>query len=190
MNDIPIRGGGSPSPSVPSLPISTDAEQKLVAFVTAKIEKLRKAVHIGADHEPTFYEVNQALCGYQDTNLALIALYNTAKVESMKAKERYDDWFAEKFIDIRDRVNPRTLAAQKWYSTKEIEMMVRRENLEEYHRLNTDILMTEQQLAFLRRLLESWSSHQYVLTQLSKNLVAEMKGLGVEDALERASSGT
>lgn len=214
MSDIPtraIRTRGSPDqapPSndpgepitVPSPPSSVAkdmrqayadaAEQRLTSFVEAEIAKMREAIHLGAGHEPTFYEVNEALCSYQDTNLALLALHNTVKVENIKAKEAFDDWFASRYIEIRDRVNPRNLSAQKWYSQKEIEMMVRHEYADEFNKYNWDFIATEQQLAFLRRMLESWSSHQYVLTQLSKNLIAEMNGLGVDDALNRAAEST
>jgi len=166
------------------------AEQQLISFVNAEISKIREAIHLGSGHEPTFYEVNEALCSYQDTNLALLALYNTAKIENIKAKEAFDDWFANRYIEIRDRVNPRNLSAQKWYSQREIEMMVRHEYSDEFNKYNWDLIVTEQQLAFLRRMLESWSSHQYILTQLSKNLIAEMNGLGVDDALNRAADST
>jgi hypothetical protein len=166
------------------------AEQRLTSFVEAEIAKMRSAIHLGSGHEPTFYEVNEALCSYQDTNLAILALYNTTKVENVKAKETFDDWFAGRYIEIRDRVNPRNLSAQKWYSQKEIEMMVRHEYVDEFNKYNWDLVVTEQQLSFLRRMLESWSSHQYVLTQLSKNLIAEMNGLGVDDALNRAAEST
>jgi len=215
MSDIPtraIRTRGSPEPtpsitdpeniSTVSFPATSNvakdarqayadaAEQQLTAFVNTEIARLREAIHLGSGHEPTFYEVNEALCSYQDTNLALLALHNTAKVENVKAKEAFDDWFAGRYIEIRDRVNPRNLSAQKWYSQKEIEMMVRHEYADEYNKYNWDLIATEQQLAFLRRMLESWSSHQYVLTQLSKNLIAEMNGLGVDEALNKASEST
>jgi hypothetical protein len=165
---------------------ATRAEEQLTTFVNTQIESMREAIHLSAGHEPTFYEVNQALCTYQDTNLGILALHNTAKVENTKAKEAYEDWFAGRYIEIRDRVNPRNLSAQKWYSQKEIEMMVRKEYPEEFNRYNWDVIATDQQLNFLRRMLDSWASHQYVLTQLSKNLIAEMNGLGVEDALTKS----
>jgi len=189
--DIPVRAVRQKSEQFP--PPSSDpayvaeVEKKLLLFVDEQISKMRDAIHLSAGHEPTFFEVNEALCSYQDTNLGLLALYNTAKIENVKAKEAFDDWFAGRYIEIRDRVNPRSLAAQKWYSQKEVEMIVRHEYADEYTKHNWDVVITEQQLAFLRRMLESWASYQYVLTQLSKNLVAEMNGLGVEDALSRAA---
>lgn len=196
----PIRMRGEPASPPPASTVNVDeeikklraeeAERKLVTFVEDQISKMRDSLHLSSGHEPTFYEVNEALVTYQDTNLGLLALHNTAKLENTKAKEAFDDWFAGKFIEIRDRVNPRNLSAQKWYSQKEIEMMVRKEYSDEFNKYNWDLIATEHQLAFLRRLLETWASQQYVLTQLSKNLIAEMNGLGVEDALNRASEST
>jgi len=185
MSDtIPTRQVKTRGPESPPTVFNNDeAEARLTAFVQDSIEKIRSKVQFEAGKEPSFFEVNQALLTYQDTNLGLLALHNTAKMENTRAKEAFDDWYAQKYIDVRDRVNPRTLSAQKWYGAKEIELMIRNEYKEEYHRYNWDVIITEQQLAFMRRLLEGWASYQYVLTQLSKNLISELSGLNVENAL-------
>jgi len=159
------------------------AEQRLIEFVESQIAKMRQYSKLGNGGEANFYEVNEALMGYQNTLLALLAMHNTAKIEHMRAKEAYEDWFAQKYILIREEVNPRSLSAQKWYSQKEIEMMVRQQYNDEYKKLTWNVSLTEQQLSFLRRLLEGWNTHQYILTQLSRNLIAEVNGMGVESAL-------
>lgn len=164
------------------------AEAKLTAFVNEQIEKMRSYVQFQAGAEPSFFEINQALLTYQDTNLGLLALHNTAKMDNTRAKEAFDDWYAEKYVFIRDRENPRTLSAQKWLSQKEIELMIRHEYKDEYHRYNWDVVITEQQLAFMRRLLESWASYQYVLTQLSKNIISELNGTSVDSTMERMAN--
>ena len=163
------------------------AEQRLIEFVESQIAKMREYAKLGNGKEATFYEVNEALMSYQNTLLALLAMHNTAKIEHMRAKEAFDDWFAQKYIAIREEVNPRSLSAQKWFSQKEIEMMVRQKHNDEYKRLSWNLTLTEQQLAFLRRLLEGWNTHQYILTQLSRNLIAEVNGMGVESALNSTS---
>lgn len=162
------------------------AEQRLIEFVENQIAKMREYSKLGNGKEATFYEVNEALMSYQNTLLALLAMHNTAKVEYMRAKEAFEDWFAQKYIFIREEVNPRSLSAQKWYSQKEIEMMVRQQYNDDYKRLSWNVSLTEQQLSFLRRLLEGWNTHQYILTQLSRNLIAEVNGMGVESALNNS----
>lgn len=187
-DEVPVRPIRTRGETIPTPQQAVDAETKLVAFVNQQIEKMRSHVQFQAGKEPSFFEVNQALLSYQDTNLGLLALHNTAKMENTRAKEIFEDWYAQKYIDVRDRVNPRTLSAQKWYSQKEIELMIRNEYKDEYHRYNWDVIITEQQLAFMRRLLEGWASYQYVLTQLSKNLISELNGLGVESSLDKAAN--
>lgn len=158
------------------------AEEKLTAFVNEQIDKMKAYTKLGHDGNPSFFEVNEALMSYHNTLLALLSIHHLAKVEHIRAKEAYDDWYAGKYIEIRDDVNPRSLAAQKWYSQKEIDMMVRQRNSDEYKRLTWNVTLTDQQLSFIRRMLDGWGSHQYVLTQLSKNLIAEVNGIGVGDS--------
>mgnify|MGYP000852403258 CR=1 FL=1 len=185
MTAIPIRRERSlPQENLNNL----FEEDKLIKFVNSEIEKMQASLAIGSGAEPTLYEVNQALCSYQSVNLGLIAAYNIAKIEYMKAKEVFDDWYAHKYILMREKLNPRELAAQKWYSQKEIEMAVRVNFPDEYKRYNEDMQEQEHKIAFMRRLLDSWSGYQFILTQLSKNLVSEISGLGVEGALSQAAS--
>lgn len=173
----------APGSSQDTLAYDIGAEQRLIEFVENQITKMRQYAKLGNGQEATFYEVNEALMSYQNTLLALLAMHNTAKIEYMRAKETFEDWFAQKYILVREEVNPRSLSAQKWYSQKEIEMMVRHQHNSEYKRLSWNLNLTEQQLSFLRRLLEGWGTHQYILTQLSRNLIAEVNGMGVESAL-------
>jgi hypothetical protein len=178
------NGASVSSPGIPQdVAYDIGAEQRLIEFVESQIATMRQYVKLGNGKEATFYEVNEALMSYQNTLLALLAMHNTAKIEYMRAKETFEDWFAKKYILIREQVNPRSLSAQKWYSQKEIEMMVRQQYNDDYKRLSWNVNLTEQQLSFLRRLLEGWNTHQYILTQLSRNLIAEVNGLGVESAL-------
>lgn len=154
-----------------------EAEQRLIEFCEAQINKMSKFSSVQlADGEIGFDKMNQALANYQNINLSLIALYNLAKVEHTKVKDAFDEWFAEKYVQIRSDRNPTTVSSTKWLSTKEIEMEVRVTFKKEFNRLHTEVAFAEQKVAFLRRLLDSWSSHQYVLSQISKNIISEMQG--------------
>lgn len=155
----------------------------MISFVQSQIETMKAHLSLGSGTDPSFYEVNSALCSYQNVNLALLAMHNTARIEHVKAKERFEDWFAEKYVIIRERENPRSLSAQKWLSQKEIELIIRTEFKDEFRRYNWEVIEAEHQLNFMRRLLEAWSAHQFVLTQLSKNLISEVAGLNVDNAL-------
>jgi len=194
MSDTPVRMrtvtplGELPEPTPQT--ISQMSEDKIMAFVSAEIEKMQAYTNLGSGRDPQFYEVNAALAAYQSVQLGLLTAHNLAKLEHTKAKEVFDDWFAAKYIDTRNKANPQALSAQKWSGAKEIEMMVRVEYSKEYRALSEDVLVADHQLNFLRRLLDSWDRYAFVLNNLSKNLIAEVRGLGVStDLLNDNSDG-
>ena len=144
---------------------------------------MKEYSHIGSDKEISFHELNSALCNYQLIYLTLLSLYNVAKIDHTKKKEEFDDWYADKYIDIRHRENRSDMSAQKWVAAKELEMLVRKEFKEEYRALNDEVLVADHKVSFLRRLLESWQTQQYVLSQLSKNIIAEVGSTNTENSL-------
>lgn len=165
-------------------PIETkQPEEAFLDFVQTQIQKLQEYSRIGADKEISFYELNNALCNYQSIYLTLLSLYNVAKIDHAKQKENFEDWFADKYIDIRRRENRTDISAQKWVSQRELELMVRKEFRGEYHMYNDMVLVAEHKVAFLRRLLEGWTSQQYILATLSKNLIAEVGSETTSSAL-------
>jgi len=164
----------------PSLEKEIDAEAKLMKFIGDEIDKMKQYTNLsGSSKEPTFYDVDRALTAYQDVQLGLLASHNLAKMNATKAKEAFEDWYAGAYLDVREKMNPRALSAQKWYSQKEIEMQVRRDYGNEYRERNEALMLAEHELNFFRRLLDSWERYAFVLNNLSKNLIAEVRGLGV-----------
>jgi hypothetical protein len=123
-----------------------------------------------------FFELNQAQAEYQSINLALITINLMAKIELTKATEAFEDWYAEKYVEEREILNPRSLSAQKWLGGKEIEMHVRVKYTSEYKRLKEAVVYAEHKVALIRRLLDSWERHSFTLGQLSKNVIAEIGG--------------
>lgn len=159
-----------------------EAEQRLLSFVEQQVEKMRGyAKFNSADGQPGFFELNKALSEHQVVWLGLVVLNALAKVEYAKAKEQFDDWFAEKYIEKRDELNPRALSSTKWYSTKEIEMQVRVSYKEEYIKYERELTFAEQKVASIRRLMEGWQNQQFVLSRLSKNVEAEYSSGQLED---------
>ena len=67
-------------------------------------------------------------------------------------------------------------------------MIVRTRFNDEFQKYHINLTKYENKLAFLRRLIDSWNSYQYILTQLSKNLIAEVNGLNVDSVMSNSSS--
>ena len=160
-----------------------ESDKDLIQFVTQQIQRMKKTYTLGANQNITFDEVNKALRSYYDVQLSLISMYNVAKISAQAAQEEFDNWFAEKYIITREELNPRSISSQKWYSQKEIEMQIRVNYRSEYAIMTTKLRDENIKLAFLRRLLEGWNQLSFVLNTLSKNLIAEYGGAGLEDRL-------
>ncbi len=152
-------------------------EEELLDFCGKQIAKMKKHLRLNTeDGFPSFFEINQALMGYQNVNLALMTVYYTTKHEYAEKKTEYDNWYAGRYTEIRNNANPISLSAQKWISTKEIEFMVRMKYTGEMTEKTSELNLINEKLSFMRRMLDSWKGHQFVLTQLSKNVMGEMQG--------------
>ena len=77
-----------------------------------------------------------------------------------------------------------SLAAAKWYSTKELEYYVRNTWHDEYIRLSREFECADSKLATVRRLLDSLSDLKYNLGRICKNIETEMANTRVPDGYE------
>lgn len=178
---IPVRSAPLPEPPSIALSETPDPEttNRLLEFASSQIEKMSSAASVGnVDGQPGFFELNRALADWQTVNLGLITIYAVAKTEYARTVEEFEDWYSEKYILVRDEMNPRSLTPTKWYGAKEIEMQVRVRFRDEFHRFERAKVEADQKISLIRRLLDSWSSHHFVLSRLSKNVEAEVMGLG------------
>lgn len=160
-------------------PSNEAAIDSLLAFCESQIKKMNEYSNINSGAgTPSLYELNEALISYSKINYALISLNAIAKVDSYKAREAFDDWFADRYCSMRRELNPLTLSAQKWISSREIELEVRRRYPVEYKELHDAAEMADQKVAFMRRLLDSWDRYSLVLNRLCRNQEIEATKLG------------
>src|SRR5574344_1459006 len=92
---------------------------ELIPFVEKQIELVNNKLLFNGG-TPTFEQLNDALAKHEGVLLGLTSLYEMAKWEENARKEEYDEWFAEKFIEVRTTVNSPEISASKWFSSKEI----------------------------------------------------------------------
>lgn len=178
-SNIPMRGSPTNLPETPVVPSNADPEttSRLLAFTEAQINKMQGAASLGnVDGQPGFFELNKALSEYQTVNLGLISIYAVAKTEYTEAVAELDDWYSEKYIEIRDELNPRSLTPTKWYGAKEIEMHVRNRYKAKFRELEKAKADADHKLSVVRRLLGGWSSQHFILSRLCKNIEAEIVG--------------
>lgn len=154
-------------------------EDKLLEYVNNQIEKFRKYSNVGStDMAPGFYELTEALRSWPDINYSLMGMNVLAKREYQQAKNEFDDFMAEKYMEQRSILNPPGMSATKYAGSKEIEYAVRNNYRDQYNKLSNALNDAELKIAFIRRLQDSWEKNLLVLNRLCKNVDTETIKLG------------
>lgn len=160
-----------------------EREQAFIDYVQTKMKEMQNYSRLGNDGQLTFFDLNRALMDHSNVNSTLNALYAIAKNEFKKLEDEYEDWYAEKYVEVKDLENPKTISPGKWSSSKEIEMIVRVKYKAEHKIRKHELNLKEAQLSFLRRTCESWERQSFILSSLSKNLQAEVASLHFEQGM-------
>lgn len=173
-----------PTRQVSSKDTPQTAEDKLLTFVESQLELMNKYANLrNSSGFLDMYTLNEALLSYSTINCNLLSLDTIAKSELGKAQEAFDDWYAEKYHEIRAQHNLNSISAQKWLSSKEIDLEIRCQYTAELKRLKADVDAAERKLAFVRRLLDAWDKQLSVIRQLCKNTEIEITQLKATEAL-------
>ena len=163
---------------------SQTSEDRLLTFVESQLELMNKYADLR--NESGFldmYTLNEALLSYSSINCSLLSLDVVAKNELGKAQEAFDDWYAEKYHEIRGRYNLNNISAQKWLSSKEIDLEIRSQYPADFKKLKSEVDSADKKLSFIRRLLDAWDKQLSVIRQLCKNTEIEITQLKATEAL-------
>ena len=161
--------------TIPKKDNISSPEDRLLEYVEAQINKMKKYTDLGnSDGIPGFYELNQALMEFTTIQSSLISMGVIAKIEYDKATEAFKEWYSEKYVETRERLNPPSLAGNKWASQTEIDAYIRRENRTEYGRLHKEMVCAEMKVDAMRRIQDSWNTYSLILNRLCKNVETEM----------------
>ena len=156
-----------------------ELEEKLLSFVDEQITKIRRYCDLG-NGPVGFFELNRALSEFSSINCSLIALDVMVKEEYQKAQDEFDQFVAEKYVETREILNPISLSASKWASSKEIENYIMVKWKDEFWELKNKKDTCEKKVAFCRRLLDSLDAYRFNLSTLSKNAQTEVLGLNTQ----------
>ena len=151
-----------------------EASKKLLEYVNEQITRMDNKLLFNGDRDPSKYELDMALSQYEQTLFGLIALYETAKFEEEVAKAKYDEWYAEKYMEVRKTYNTKDVKNASWLSAKEIDATVLTKYKFMAADLKADIISKSRERSTIERLLEGWKSYLWVLNSLCKNAQAEM----------------
>ena len=157
----------------------TEAEQELIKFVEKKIEQMNNSLLFCGETSPSFGELQQALMEYESVNFGLLTLHQEARYKSAVVQENYDNFYADKYIEIRNREKANLSGKEKMLGNKEIEMLVRKEYMLPLAKLRAKVLEAENEYNFINHLTESWKNYQFILGTLSKNAQSEAMASGI-----------
>lgn len=150
------------------------ASDQLLAYVNEQITRMDNKLLFNGQRDPSKYELDLALSQYEQTLFGLIALYETAKFEEEVAKAKYDEWYAEKYMEIRNTYNNASVKNSSWLSAKEIESTLLTKYKQRAAELKADTIKKSCERSTMERLLKGWESYLWVLNALCKNAQAEM----------------
>jgi hypothetical protein len=151
------------------------SHEAFMKFVEAQIERMNNSL-LFKDREPSMYELQQSLANWESVWFGLVSLYESARWEFQEAKEKFDEWWSIKFMEIKRRENSPTAKRNMWLSATEIENTVRSENVEEMRQMKSAILDAESRKDMMSRLMSGWESYNFILSRLSQNSCAEIQG--------------
>lgn len=155
-----------------------NAEDEFINFVSKHLQKMDKKLLFDGEHAPSLAVLNNCLSDHSHVMLALTGLYEQNRWDKTQAQDDFDTWYAEKFIEVRTEVNKDDLAKSKWYTKEEIDYMIKVKYKKEYKAMKDAVNLAESKRSFLQRLVDGWNSYQFILTQLSRNSIAEYSSEG------------
>ena len=161
------------------------AGEELLAFVDTQIQRMSKKVSFSGSGNITLYELDVALATYEPTLFALTALYEQARFDAEVAKEKYDEWYYDKYMEIRNTYNTKDVKNAQWLSAKEIEATLFKVYRKEAAQLKATKIKADGQKSTIERLLKGWENYAFILGQLSKNVNAQMMGSNMHVDLAR-----
>jgi len=155
-----------------------EAEENLVIFVEKQIELMKENLLFGGMAEPSFYALNQSLMNYESVLLGLIALHQEMRIQKDIANEKYENFYAEKYCEIKMQQVSLGKSAN-FTAAREIEMFVRKNWLKELSQLKAEYIKIENKYNFINHLMSGWEKYAFVLNTLSKNAQAEAAASGI-----------
>jgi hypothetical protein len=155
-----------------------DAEEDLIKFVEKQIELMNSYLLFGGMDIPGFYQLNKSLMDYESILLGLTTLHQECRINYQIAQEVYDNYYAEKFVEIKQEQATLGKSAQ-FTAARDIELCVRKRFMKELAQKKADIIKSENKYNFTNHLIKSWENYQFILSSLSRNAQAEASAAGI-----------
>lgn len=157
------------------------AIDKYIEYANSIIEKYSQHNKIVKDGNISLLELNNALCEYLNVYTVLTIEYEKLDLEYQFEKAKFNEWYDEKWVNIRNELNPIDLPASKWVGKQEIDSTLKVRFKDEFRLYNTALIIKEKEVALLRRIVDGYKKMDSILQTLAYNYRGELKAIGLED---------
>jgi hypothetical protein len=159
--------------------------QAYIKFVQDTVNKYKRIGDLVAPNETeiTPARLNAALADYYSTCAGLNAEYQRAKMEHLSAKNSFDRWWDQIFIEAKRHViadYAREDVRGVKPSVTEFETRARLDNADQYYELKEKLDALESKAHFLLRMLETLAGYDRVLTTISSNMRSELFSISID----------
>ncbi len=156
--------------------------ERYIEYVQGVMEKYSSNIDLIDDESVTPERLNYVLAQYMPSNSALISEYQRVKIEKANADMEYQQWYDNKFVETRKKLNEESKSSSK-IALKEIETELRNTYKDEYYNWQEKLIELEHKEAFMRRLLEQYKKFDQILTTLSNNMRSELSNLSLDNRI-------
>lgn len=163
-------------------------EDKLVknyiSYVSGMIDKYKVLGKIISEDTDcvTPERLNTALAYYYDVSSALNAEYQRVKIEYLVEKQNFSAWKDEIFERAKKQIISETTKSVK-PSVTEYEIRSRNDNCEEYNFREMSMIVAENKMNFILRMIDMVKSYKDILITLSNNMRQEMRSLYLDSEM-------
>jgi hypothetical protein len=154
------------------------SKDELMKFVADQIEMMNSNLLFSGQSQPSFYSLNQSLMNFESVMLGLISIHAEVRSDLDYAKEAYDNFYSQKYVEVKREQSALGKSAQ-FTAQREIELYVRNKYLQELAEKKADIIRIENQYNTINYLIDSWKNYSFILNQLGANSRAEAAAAGV-----------
>jgi hypothetical protein len=154
------------------------AQEELIKFVKDQIELMDSFLLFKGSSQPGFYELNQSLMNFESVMLGLISIHADVRMQLEVEKEKYDDFYAKKYVETKQAQTALGKSAQ-FTAQREIDLFVRNNYMDTISKLKANIILIENKYNTVNHLIDSWKNYSFILNQLGANSRAEAEAAGV-----------
>jgi hypothetical protein len=159
-------------------------------YVHRHIEKYKKyqklIVEKGRSREISPFLINEALAEYMNVWDMLTEEYQRYKDELSVLEDQMNDWYDEKFVEIRHELINEIESKTVKLAVSEIDKELKVRYQDVYREYRDQVKQAELKKRFILRQLDKWKKFDGILNTLSNNIRGEFKALSLQDRMNKS----